>query len=337
MIKRPIILTIILIASIVLAIIVWYQSALGFRSRNQAPEAVTITSGEKTTAIIDDLKAKKLIRSKLAFKIYLYKHKKIKLQAGEYMFVPSTSTRQIIMMISSGQISGREIKILFREGLTAKEMQAELTKQGYLTDNSFLKIAETPIKNLPSTIRSFSFLKTAPPTATLEGYLFPDTYRLFNDFTAEDLISKMLRNFESKVTPEVNNIKDHSLFEVVTMASLLEKEVRTEADMKIVSGIFWDRIKIGQALQSCASLAYILGVNKPQYTYEDTQIDSLYNTYRHPGLTPGPISNPGLRAIRAALYPTKTEYNYFLSRPDTGETVFSKTLEEHNVAKAQYL
>ena len=121
------------------------------------------------------------------------------------------------------------------------------------------------------------------------------------------------------------------------MASILEKEVRSEQDMKIVSGIFWDRIKIGQALQSCATLAFVLGVNKVQYTYTDTQIISPYNTYKHKGLPPGPISNPGLKALNAAVEPIKTEYNYFLSRPDTGETVFAKTLDQHNANKAKYL
>lgn len=107
--------------------------------------------------------------------------------------------------------------------------------------------------------------------------------------------------------------------------------------MKIVSGIFWDRIANGQRLESCATLAYILGESKPQYTLADTQINSPYNTYRNDGLPPTPINNPGLKAIRAALYPTKTDYNYFLSRPDTGETVFSKIYQEHLANKAKYL
>ncbi len=150
----------------------------------------------------------------------------------------------------------------------------------------------------------------------------------------------MLNNFDGKLTDEMqNNIaeQDKTIYEIVTMASIIEKEVRTLEDMEIVSGIFWDRIKYGQPLESCATLAYVLGVNKEQYSIEDTKIDSPYNTYRNPGLPPGPICNPGLNAIKAAIYPQYTEYNYFLSRQDTGETVFSKTLEEHNRNKARYL
>jgi UPF0755 protein len=239
-----------------------------------------------------------------------------------------------------GKSLSREVTVLFREGLTAKEMQAQLTASGYIKDDTFLNLAKTPIRNLPISLVTQSFIQELPQNVTLEGYLFPDTYRLYKNFTAQDLIKKMLENFEIKVTTELRQemkSKGYTLQQIVTMASLLEKEVRTEGDMKIVSGLFWDRINIGQALQSCASLAYILGVNKVQYTYEDTQIASPYNTYQHQGLPPGPIGNPGLRSIKAALNPTQTDYNYFLSRPDTGETVFSKTLEEHNSAKTKYL
>lgn len=328
-----------LLLTVIIAALVWYRTALGHHSRNTGSEHISVTSGQKTASILEDLAQKKIIKSPLAMKIYLYTHSDLKLQAGEYEFAPNTTTRQVIAALASGEVSSQEVSLLFREGLTAKDMQAQLTKQGYLTDNSFLTLALTPINKLPPSLRTFSFLKEVPANATLEGYLFPDTYRVYKDFTAEDLVQKMLENFEAKLTPEVRSAvakSGHSLQEIITMASLLEKEVRTEEDMKIVSGIFWDRISIGQALQSCASLAYILGVNKVQYTYEDTQIDSPYNTYKHRGLTPGPISNPGLRSIRAALAPVKTDYNYFLSRPDTGETVFSVTLDQHNTAKAKY-
>jgi UPF0755 protein len=244
-------------------------------------------------------------------------HRNETIKAGEYLIEPKTKTKELIALFKDGEVADREVSVLIREGLNSREMNAYLKEKGYLKDDSFLNSAKK-----------------------YEGYLFPDTYRMFKDFTAEDLITKMRANFEKKLTPDLREAMEksgHSPEDIIIMASLLEKEVRTEADMKIVAGIFWDRDAIGQALQSCASLAYILGVNKVQYSYEDTQIDSPYNTYKHRGLPPGPISNPGLKAIKAAIYPTKTDYNYFLSRPDTGETVFSVTLDEHNAAKAKYL
>lgn len=187
---------------------------------------------------------------------------------------------------------------------------------------------------------NYDFLSDAPGEYDLEGYLFPDTYRIFASTTNEEIARKMLDNFASKLSAEMQTeIKKQgkTLWEIITMASIVEKEVRSEKDMKIVSGIFWDRIKNGQALESCATLAYVLGVNKSQYSYEDTRIKSPYNTYINRGLPPGPIANPGLKAIEAAINPTYTEYNYFLSRPDNGETVWSKTYEEHVKNKQKYL
>ena len=120
------------------------------------------------------------------------------------------------------------------------------------------------------------------------------------------------------------------------MASIIEREVRSDEDRKVVSGIFWNRIKAGQALQSCATLSFILGVSKKQYSIADTQIKSPYNTYLNTGLPPGPISNPGLSTIEAAINPQDSQFNYFLSDPETGLTIFSKSFEEHNANKAKY-
>ena len=100
---------------------------------------------------------------------------------------------------------------------------------------------------------------------------------------------------------------------------------------------FWNRIKNGQALESCASLAYILGVNKSQYSYEDTRVDSPYNTYLHRGLPPGPIANPGLKAIEAAIYPQETNYNYFLTATESGKTIFNESYEQHLIDKNKYI
>ncbi len=128
-----------------------------------------------------------------------------------------------------------------------------------------------------------------------------------------------------------------TIYEIITMASILEKEVRNETDMKLVADIFWRRLKNGQRLESCATLAYALGKNKPQYSYEETRLASPYNTYINDGLPPGPICNPSLKAIRAAIYPTPNDYNFFLTRLDNGQTIFSHTFEEHELNKAKYL
>jgi UPF0755 protein len=320
--------------------VIWYKwQLLSFSSNNQTV-AITIKAGLNKTEIADILKKDNLISSTLAFKIHYLLVRSGSIQAGDYVIEPKTKTTDLMRVLQTGDNSSKEVSVLIREGLTAKDINNYLKTNNFLNDDSFLNLAHTPIKNLPAELKKYSWLNGLDKNDNLEGYLFPDTYRLYRNFTANDLVVKMLADLNTKLTPEfliaVNN-SGHSLKEIITMASILEKEVRTETDMKIVSGIFWDRITNGQALQSCATLAFILGVNKTQYTYADTQIDSLYNTYQHRGLPPSPISNPGLKSIGAALYPTNTNYNYFLTRPDNGQTVFSKTLEEHNFAKAEYL
>lgn len=315
--KKIIYVSIIVIIGLVAVSLAWFQFGIKKTSDNTEPVPFTIVSGETTSDIADRLETQGLIDSSFVFKVYLALNKELVIQAGEYTIDPKTPLAETARQLASGRTVSREVTILIKEGWTVKEINAQIKKQGYLLDDSFLRAA-----------------------AAHEGYLFPDTYRVFKDFTAEDLIKKMKDNLDRKLTPELRaDIADsgHSVGEIMIMASILQKEVRTEQEMKLASGVFWNRLSVGQALQSCATLAYILGVNKPQYSYEDTQVDSPYNTYQHRGLPPGPVSNPGLVAINAAIHPTPSDYNYFLARPDTGETIFSKTLDEHNAAKAKYL
>ncbi len=220
------------------------------------------------------------------------------------------------------------------EGWNLKDMQSYLTKQSVVDakDLTSLKIKDYR--------GAYLFMADAPAKASLEGYIFPDTYRVYASSTLDEIIQKTLANFEKKFSADFlmeAKRQKKSVYEILTMASILEKEVRGASDMKIVSGIFWDRIKNGQALQSCATLAYILGANKPQYSFAETRTDSAYNTYLNKGLPPGPICNPSLKAITAALYPTPSDYNYFLSDPATGQTIFSKTYEEHLRNKNKYI
>ncbi|HLC95187.1 MAG TPA: endolytic transglycosylase MltG, partial [Patescibacteria group bacterium] len=156
---------------------------------------------------------------------------------------------------------------------------------------------------------------------------------------AEIIIEKMLANFGKRIGTsflgEVQKQK-RTLYAVVTLASIVENEVKSETDRKMVADLFLRRIASGQALQSCATLQYILGVDKKQYSYEETRTESPYNTYLYPGLPPGPISNPGLMSLEAALAPTNNPYVYFLSDPKTDKTIFSVTYDEHVKNKNLY-
>jgi len=150
---------------------------------------------------------------------------------------------------------------------------------------------------------------------------------------------KMLANFDEKITPDLRKEitkQKKTIFEIITMASLIEKEVAMDEDRAIVSGILWKRIKLGIPLQVDATITYITGKNNTKISLNDTKINSPYNTYKYRGLPPGPIANPGIAAIRAAIFPKSSPYLFYLSAPD-GRTIFSKTLEEHNTAKTRYL
>jgi len=168
----------------------------------------------------------------------------------------------------------------------------------------------------------------------------PDTYRVYADADLkEEVLAKIFNNLEGKITAEMRSeIKNQgrSFYEILTMASMVEREAQAEEDMKMVADIFWRRLDMNWALQSCATVNYITGKNDPGVTNVDRAIDSPYNTYLHPGLPAGPIGNPGLNAIKATIYPTSNDNWYFMSGKD-GEMYYGRTLDEHNTNVYKYL
>ena len=309
-------------------------------TRNCEDIVFKVAKGESVKQIAKNLSEQDLIKSKFYFSLYVKSQdKENSLQAGEYILNSSMPIRKIVSILASGRALSREKDVKIIEGWRLTDIGEYLEKEGISTKQKFLSLT----KSADSWIFDFEkpkILNAIPANAGLEGFLFPDTYRIYNDDNELIVIKKMINNFADKFTTEMaeDAVKQkRDIFEIVTMASIIEKEVRSYEDMRIVSGLFWNRIKNGQGLESCACLAYILGVDKPVYTLEDTKIKSDYNTYGNLGLPPGPICNPGLNALKAAIYPVDTKYNYFLSRSDNGETVFSETYQEHLRNKAKYL
>lgn len=298
----------------------------------------TVSKGETIKQIASNLKMANLVKSEFYFRYLVWRGGE-KIQAAEYLVSPALTTREILKILSSGQAVNQDKNITLIEGWDIKDMAAYLEKN-QIRSNEFLKLAQASLANWKLSFNQPEFLRDAPKSANLEGYLFPDTYRIAAEAAAEQIINKVLLNFAKKLTPRMRRdiaAQNKTIYQIITMASLLEKEVRTAADMKIVSGIFWNRIDVGMPLQSDASLSYILGDKIGGHTIEQTKTESPYNTYKYRDLPPGPIANPGLNAITAAIYPEKTDYVYFLSDPVAGQTIFSKTLEEHNGNKARYL
>lgn len=299
------------------------------------PQNIEITEGEGVKEIGQKLEDAQLVKSKYYFDYYIWKTgSRGKIKAGKYELKGTMTIPEIVQVLSLGEIVSNEVRVTFPEGTSAQGMAEILTQKGF-DGNAFL----ADVKSGSGITANYAFLKDAPKNSNLEGFLFPDTYIFFKDAKPEEIADRMLQNFDEKLTPKMRQdiqSQGKNIFDVVTMASILEKEVRAADDMKIAGGIFWDRISAGMPLQSCATVAYVLGQEKKQYSIADTKTPSPYNTYLVKGLPPGPIDNPGMNSIIAAIYPTKTDYNYFLTDPASGKTIFSKTLEEHAANKAKY-
>jgi len=296
---------------------------------------VTIEKGQGVKEIAAVLEKQNLIRNSFWFETYVWlEGSQNKLQAGEYSLNPGLNVSEIVRRISGGQIVENDIWVTIPEGFTLKQIKSRLL------ENNLASADGLSSKIIGEFTADYEFLSDAPKTAGLEGFLFPDTYKYKKDVGEEAIIVKMLDNFGEKLTQNLQqDIKARGLkiYDAIIMASIIEKEGKTAADKKIISGIFWKRFGDKYPLESDATLSYIFDDKVDRHTIEQTKVDSPYNTYKYVGLPPGPINNPGLDSIEAAIYPETSPYYFFLTKSDTGEAVFAKTLQEHNQNKAEYL
>lgn len=297
----------------------------------------TVEDGEDIMSVGERLFSEGLVPSKVyflwsAWRMGLRGH----LRAGEYVIPGKLSAPEVVSVFLSTAGKPEEVTLTFPEGWTAEKIAGRLSANHFDGDR-FLELVRMPD---PEIKKTYSFLADLPEGASLEGFLFPDTYTFRLTASPEDILQFFLKNFSEKFDASLQekaHAEGKTVFDSVTMASILEREVGTatqgaadiERERSIVSDIFWRRLADGHRLESDATLAYALGTNKIQHSAADTANTSPYNTYAHTGLPPGPISNPGLISLRAALSPISNEYYYFLNNPKTGETVFSKTFEEH--------
>lgn len=312
------------------------------------PVEVEIPQGAGSRVIGGLLKTKGIVRFKWAFVTYAtIGGTASKLKPGLYEFSGRITIAEVARNLVKGERYPNERIITIPEGWNSRDIGENFEKAGMFPAEDWWKVAGLPAvdyktrKNLtlPKNFSDkFAFLKDKPSNIGLEGFLFPDTYRFFRDASPEDIALKMLENFDRKVTADIRSEaarQKKSIFEIITMASLLEKEIPDKEERKIAAGVLWKRLEIGMPLQVDATLNYITG-KSGQPSAADLAISSPYNTYRQRGLPLGPIANPGLDAITAALYPKTSPYLYYLS-DRSGKTIFSRTLEEHNIAKLKYL
>ncbi len=277
-------------------------------------EFFLVKKGDSVFQISQNLEERGFIKNKYLFNLYvLASGKQSKLQAGEYVLSSSMSISKISQKLISGNIA-KEI-ITIPEGWNLRDIAWYFENKGMFQAEELYEMTE------------------------LEGYLFPDTYEISRGASLEEIIKKMTDNFNKKLTSELREDiqkQEKTVSEIVIIASLLEKEIQTLEDKKMVAGVLLNRLQVGMPLQIDATITYITKKQTTNISKEDTQIDSPYNTYKYTGLPLGPICNPGMESIKAAIYPQPDSYWYYLSTPE-GETIFSKTLEEHNIAKAKHL
>jgi UPF0755 protein len=303
-----------------------------FQPLNQAGEEVffEIITGEGAVSISQRLEEEGIIKNAYAFfayNIFLNQYNQIK--AGRYLLSPSMTVIEISKKIIKGD-SLPEIKITFPEGWNLKQWQERTVE--YFPEINLLDYRVEQFKD------DFEFLEDAPPGSTLEGYLYPDTYYFNYQTEADEVVRTFLINFDNRLSDliEQASVQKLNWHDLVIVASLLEKEIQSDEDRRLVAGLINNRLAIGMPLQIDATITYLTGKANVKVTKSETEINSLYNTYLYVGLPAGPICHPGRASIEASLSPEENNYLYYLSTPN-GETIFSRTLTEHNQAKAQYL
>ena len=299
----------------------------------QPGETFTVMRGQNAFQIANDLKAEGYINSKLFFlgKVIMGGHLR-ELKAGEYDF-KNSGTNEIISKLVFAKTVASDITII--PGWDIRDIAISLGKGNKISSaNFYAAVAADAVVNLK---KKHQFLGSIPADKDLEGFLAPDTYQLSAQSDAVSFVEMALDNFDKRLTSQMRRdieLQGRTVFEIVTMAAILEKEVKTLEDKKMVAGILWKRLGAGMPLQVDSTLLYykVPGADSGI----DKEINSPYNTYRFAGLPAGPICNPGTESIEAAIYPVKSDYWYYLSTKD-GTTVFSRSYGEHLINKAKYL
>lgn len=336
------------VALLIVVITVWRVLFAPSDPGSTSRVTVEVPSGTGARGIAQRLADAGVLRSRLGFVLLvLARGARGELHAGTYEISPRESPARIIDRLINGDTLPADITVTFPEGFTLAQMAERLAAKGVVERSAFLEAA-----TVEKFQQDFSFLRDAPEDAPLEGYLFPDTYRWFPGTSAPDVLRRMLTRFgeqweranegvgsrESGVgtpRPDTQHPTPNT-HAIVTLASIVEREVRSPEDRRLVAGILWKRFVAGIGLDADATIRYALGNWDDPLTVEDLRVDSPYNTRRFRGLPPGPIGNPGMDSLRAAFAPTVSDNLYYLSAPD-GTTIFSRTLDEHTAARRKYL
>lgn len=325
----------------------WYDYSINSKaSSSDELVEITVLEGSSLTSIAPSLKEKGVLKSDLALRIYLRLNNLTpNIKVGTFSIPKNLTVPELIKTLEQG-VFKESVWVTIKEGSQFKEIgsvvnsEIKTAKDPTLVkydNNEFIKICENP-DNYSFTPEIQNFLDLYKPAGKpLQGYLYPDTYRIDVDFTSIQVIEMMIQNLIDKL--EENNINPANInsnqsnldnfFEVLTLASILEKEAGKNDDRSLIAGVFHNRLRDNWLLQSDATVNFITGKSDPGVTFADAAIDSPYNTYKYTGLPPSPINSPRIESIIAVINPQVTDYFYF--RHDSkGNIYFSKTFEEHN-------
>lgn len=333
--KKINLLTVLIVAFILLAI--WgmkisNEQYLPVDPNNKTAVDIFIPAESSARQVALILKENQLIRSEKAFLSFCRKEQlDTLLKPGHYTFNRSQTLTEIANSIAQGKVV--KVKVTIPEGYTVKEIGALLVEKGVCSAESWREAINADY--------SYDFLENIPADNKyrLEGFLFPDTYYIEDNTSAREIVNMMLENFNKMWEKEFAaraQAKNWELYETIIIASLIEEEAMHDDERGTISGVISNRLKDGMYLQLCPTVLYCFDQKKTKLNNADLDIDSPYNTYRNPGLPPGPIASPGKASIKAALNPEKHPYYFYVSKGD-GTHYFSRTYEEHLQAMGRYI
>lgn len=300
----------------------------------------SVVKGENLRSIAERLEEQEYISSSFLFQFYVkLRGWEKNIKAGEYLFEPPLTVAHVARVIADGKLVDQNRNFLIAEGETLLEIERNLKEEGLIPEDSSLSqwSAGDFLEK-----KHWDVLAKIPADASLEGFLFPDSYHLPQGLADQEIVSIFVDNFVAKIGNDLFfEIKEQgrSFYEILIMASLLEKEVRGEEDKRMVADILWRRLDTDFPLQVDATVCYAQFQSFQDCVLKSSlfQKDSPYNTYLYKGLPPAPIDNPGLESIQAAMHPLANDFWYYLTDRDTGQTVFSETYDEHLEAIEKHL
>ena len=290
---------------------------------------VTVRSGMSADDVADMLEKRGIIQSRLKFWLAAKMNGADgTFKVGTYALHTNMEPRDVLQVLVEGNTV--QVRFTIPEGFTVEDIARRLDAKGIVKQAAFLQAAKH--------YAPYDYIeKNDQARYYAEGFLFPDTYEVDGDITVDGILSMMSRDFDQRLTRKMRERakeENLSIYELIILASLVEKEARYEEDRALIAQVFLKRLAVGMPLQSDATLQYLLDAPKEDVTYKDTEMDSPYNTYQHRGLPPGPVANPGTASIEAVLWPADTDYLYFVADRD-GHNYYSHTYEEHDAIVQQ--